>query len=461
MLRKSRILAALFVLAFAPTALAQWNEEVLYSFQGGTDGVHPTGSVVFDNQGNLYGATSNGGGTSQFCLGPAGCGIVYELSPPTQNGAPWAETILHIFRGSAYGDGAAPTGGLVMDSSGNLYGVTGYDGSGQCTLFGSVVGCGTVYEMVPPSQPGGSWTETVIYNFQGGSDGYVPQGDLVFDGAGNLYGATLFGGGKGANCDTLYGGNCGTIFELSPPKVNGGAWTEKVLHSFASAGLWDVFGDGAEPNGGLILDEQGNLYGTTYFGGYALGHCNGGVGGTGCGTVFMLARQEGTGEWPETVLHNFLGDPDGAGPLAGVVADQTGNLFGTTYGGGSDDYGAAYQLIRPSKSNAPWTEKVLYSWSYTQGAIPIAPPLVDPSDGTIYLTAAGGGAFNKGTLSKLQDAGKSWTDTVLYNFNGGGSEAGHPDSKLVFHSGALYSNSPEGGTGSCQGNCGTVYKVWP
>lgn len=457
----SRVLLGgwLIVLTLATSAYAQWNEQVLYSFQGGTDGSTPIGAVAFDQQGNLYGATRSGGSAS--CLGPFGCGTVLELSP-AQNGDSWTETILHVFQGSAFGDGAAPLGGLVMDSAGNLYGTTGYDGNGQCALFGSVVGCGTVYEVSPPQQPGGAWTEKVIYNLQGGTDGYSPQGDLVFDKAGNLYGATLFGGGRGTNCNILYGGNCGTIFELSPPKTKGGAWTEKVLHSFSSAGLWSVFGDGAEPNGGLILDDQGNLYGTTYFGGYALGHCNGGVGGTGCGTVFMLARPEGAGEWSEAVLHNFLGDPDGAGPLAGVVADQTGNLYGTTYGGGDSAQGTAFQLMRPGNSNQLWTENVLYRWSGLNGVLPSGPVLIDPRDGHLYVTAAGGGTSSGGTLSKLQDpAGEGWTDIVLYDFIGGGTNPAHPDSKLVFRSDALYSTSLWGGTGSCQGGCGTVYKIWP
>lgn len=463
-------LAVLTLAASAPAqwsaSAAQWNEEVLYSFQGYPDGAAPVGGMVFDQKGNLYGATEQGGSAS--CLGPDGCGTVFELSPPIQNGDPWTETVLYVFKGRAYGDGAAPEGGLIMDASGNLYGTTGYDGTGNCTLLGSVVGCGTVYELSPPSQPGGPWIETLLYNFQGGNDGYVPDGDLVFDKAGNLYGATLFGGGKGTNCDSLYGGNCGTIFELSPPKEKSGAWTEKVLHSFASAEPWGTVADAAEPNGGLILDQEGNIYGTTYFGGYTLGHCNEGVGGTGCGTVFELTPPDGNSEmWTETILYAFLGDPDGAGPRASVVPDQNGNLYGTTYGGGDTAQGTAFQLIRPHESNGAWTENVLYRWlGPPQGSGPSGPLLLDPRDGSIYATASAGGTSKGGTLSRLQDpSGKGWVDTVLYNFAGGSTGAGYPDSKLTLHSGALFSNSLYGGTGSLQncgyGGCGTVYKVWP
>ena len=457
------------VLVLAASAFAQWKEQVLYSFQGGTDGSAPAGAVVFDKQGYLYGATSFA--ASPSCAGVGGCGMVYRLSP-AENGDPWTETILHVFQGLAFGDGGGPEGGLVMDAAGNLYGTTAYNGTGQCTLLGSVVGCGVVYEMSPPSQPGGAWTEAVLYSFRGGADGSFPSGDLVFDKAGNLYGATRFGGGKGTNCNFLYGGNCGTIFELSPPKTTGDPWTEKVLHSFGSAGLWSVFGDGAEPNGGLILDEEGNLYGTTYFGGYAAGHCNGGVGGTGCGTVFELVRPGAPGgDWTENLLYRFnagnAGVKDGVSPAAGVVFDKTGNLYGTTYDGGTDGWGIAFELKRPSGSNTPWSEDILCNFTVTNGAIPSGPVLIDPRDGSLYVTAAGGGTSRGGTLSRLQAASVSgsgrttWSDTVLYNFVGGGTNAAHPGSKLVLHSGTLYSNSLWGGTGPCQGGCGTVYKVWP
>lgn len=289
-------------LAFVTSASAQWYEQVLYSFQGYPDGAYPVGRIVFDKHRNLYGATSEGG--SPNCAGPGGCGTVYELSPPAKNGDPWTETVIWIFKGRAYGDGATPGGGLIMDAAGNLYGTTAYDGTGQCRLIGGLVGCGTVYEMSPPSQPGGAWTETVLYSFQGGNDGYAPDGDLVFDKAGNLYGATLFGGGKGTNCGNSLYPNCGTIFELSPPKQKGGAWSEKVLYSFSGTQAFSIDGDGAEPNGGLLIDDTGAIYGTTGYGGSA-GVCQP---RGGCGTVFELIppREQGGG-WTESVLHRFLG----------------------------------------------------------------------------------------------------------------------------------------------------------
>jgi hypothetical protein len=244
----------LAILALAVNASAEWKEKVLYSFQGGTDGAIPAGAVVFDKAGNLYGATGDGGAST--CDGPGQCGTVYQLAPPATKGGAWTETVLYIFKGHAQNDGATPEGGLVIDQAGNLYGTTGYGGSGSCTLLGGAVGCGTVYELSPPAKQGDPWTETVLYSFQGGNDGFVGFGDLVFDKAGNLYGATLFGGGKGTTCDSLYGGQCGTVFKLSPPKAKGGKWTEKVLHTFKGIAAGAHFGDGASPNGGLVLRHR-------------------------------------------------------------------------------------------------------------------------------------------------------------------------------------------------------------
>jgi hypothetical protein len=186
-----RSLVALAVVSMAAgAASAEWKENVLYSFQGGpTDGALPVGKMVFDSKGNLYGATTQGGGECP----PAQCGAVFELTPPAKNGDPWTETVLHIFKGIYNGnplDGNVPAGGLVIDSAGNLYGTTGYGGTGSCVLSGTKVGCGTVYELSPPTQQGGTWTETVLYSFQSGKDGYLPWGDLIFDAKGNLYGAT-------------------------------------------------------------------------------------------------------------------------------------------------------------------------------------------------------------------------------------------------------------------------------
>ncbi len=282
--------------------------EVLYSFQGVPDGATPTGAVVFDKAGNVYGATGDVGAST--CDGPGQCGTVYQFDPPATKGGAWTETVLYIFKGHAQNDGATPEGGLVIDQAGNLYGTTGYGGRGPCLLLGGAVGCGTVYELSPPAKQGDPWMETVLYSFQGDKDGYVASGDLVFDQAGNLYGATLFGGGKRTTCDSLYGGQCGTIFKLSPPKTKGGKWTERVLQRFAGGT------HGANPSSGLVLDGKGNVYGTTAGGGST------GCQGPGCGTAFELKPPTKTGGgWNEKMLHRFTDGNDVAGPNGGLIFD--------------------------------------------------------------------------------------------------------------------------------------------
>src|SRR3984957_18654661 len=314
----------LLILAAGAFASARSKEKVLYSFHGNSDGATPAGGVVFDPQGNLYGATSGGGSGS--CAGFFQCGTVYQLSPPTQKGGAWTETVLYNFQGSQSGDGASPAGSLGIANSGNLYGTTGYGGTGDCVLLGTKEGCGAVFELSPPKMKGGAWTETVLYSFKGDKDGYVPNGDLVFDSAGNLYGATTFGGGKGTTCNPLYQ-YCGTVFELSPPQHKGGRWTERVLHSFAGGT------DGANPNGGLVLDSAGGIYGTTSSGGNR--GCKSDS-GTGCGIAFELKLLSKAGDsWSEKMLHRFTDGNDGGGPNGGLIFDAGGALYGTAGGGGT------------------------------------------------------------------------------------------------------------------------------
>jgi hypothetical protein len=205
----------------------------------------------------------------------------------------------------AFVDGALQVGGLVMDKDGNLYGTNGYGGTGDFVLLGTKVGCGTVYEMSPPAQKGGSWNEAVLYSFQSGTDGYLPQDDLVFDPAGNLYGATVYGDGYGV-CNAPYYQYCGRIFRLHPPKAKGGRWAEKILYAFKGGTKGKDDADGAEPNGGLVLDSKSAIYGTTFYGGNEVGHCDGGVTGVGWGTVFTPVPPVKVGSpWTIDVLHRF------------------------------------------------------------------------------------------------------------------------------------------------------------
>jgi hypothetical protein len=450
-------LMCLLVLALSSPATAEWKERVLYSFQGGGDGYTPAGGVVFDKAGNLYGANSWGG--SGGCPSP-GCGTVFELSPPTQKGGSWTETTIYAFQGvlGSVKDGLTPEGGLIIDQQGNLYGTTTLGGNGPCILLGSPAGCGIVYGLSPPTQKGGPWTETILYSFQGGNDGYFPIGDLVFDKQGNLYGATWFGGGKGNTCNQYYGGNCGTVFELSPPKQKGGVWAEKILHSFAGVAKGQQLGDGAYPNGSLVLGSRGAVYGTVTFGGYQKGICDPG----GCGATFELGPPATKGEvWKEKVLYRFHGQ-DGATPMAGVIFGRDGRLYGTLSAGATDANGAVFALAGPAGGDASWTETVLYRFNDMSDGTSPTGGLISDASGSLYGTALGGGTHN-GVVFRLAPPkqGRSWPLTTLYSFFGppDGSE---PKAKLTYGLGKFYTTTQYGGTGTaCQGGCGTVVEVLP
>ena len=309
----------------------------------GTNGEEPLAGLLRDAAGSLYGATVDGGDLN--CIPPYGCGTVFKLDKTGK------ETVLHRFTGQPDGNGPEPL--LVEDSVGNLYGTT-YIGGGN--------GYGTVFKLDTAGK------ETILYNFTGGSDGCFPYPGVILDSAGNLYGVTLMGGAgfgnsgygvvfkvntsgnetvlhtfegeDGANPDSvllfdsagnLYGttqnggssvvcdGGCGTAFELSPQD---GSWSETVLYNFCSVSDCT---DGRVPTRGpLVRDAAGNFYGTTDFGGTSR-NCN----GEGCGVVFKL---DTTGN--ETVLHNFTGGADGAGPFAGLTIDSAGHLYGAALQGG-------------------------------------------------------------------------------------------------------------------------------
>ena len=458
------ILTCLWVLAVVLPVHAEWNETVLYSFQGGnSDGAVPVGGIVFDPAGNLYGATQQGGGQ---CV-PLGCGIVFQLTPAAQKGDPWAETVLYIFKGvtQTTTDGAFPVGGLVMDKSGNLYGTTGYGGTGDCVLLGTKVGCGTVYEMSPPAQKGGSWTETILYNFQSGKDGYLPQGDLTFDTAGNLYGATIYGGGYGV-CNAPYYQYCGTIFRLRPPKAKGGKWTEKVLYSFKGGTKGKPDGDGAEPNGGLVLDSKGAIYGTTFYGGNEVGECEGGDTGTGCGTAFRLSTPvKMCSARAAHILYRF-NVKDGATPAAGVILDRNGNLYGTAYAGGNQGNGGIFELLKPPGTSRIWTAKVLYLFNGASGGAGPDAPLAFHGDGELYgTTSVGAGGELQGSVFQLQQPHQgrgAWTIEYIHGFPGV-PDGLFPSAPVVFDAiGNLYSTTRQGGTGTgCRGGCGIVFDLTP
>jgi uncharacterized repeat protein (TIGR03803 family) len=306
-------------------------ETVLYSFTPGSDGGGPTGPVLRDAKGNLY-------GTAQ-CCGSGNYGTVFKLDTTGK------ETVLYSFTGQS--DGAGPSGKLVRDAAGNLYGTTSLGGASFS---------GTVFKVDKTGK------ETVLHSFTAGADGYFPFSGLIRDGAGNLYGTTNLGGGSGCG-----GNGCGTVFKLTPGK--NGRWKEKVLYSFAGGA------DGAGPAAGVIRDAVGNLYSTTV-----------GGGASGVGTVFKLSK---TGK--ETVLYSFAGGTDGAVPYeAGLVRDAKGGLYGTTYfGGGSGCGGSGCGTV--FKISSTRKETVLYSFTGgADGAFPLV-GLLRNKAGDLYGTASSGG----------------------------------------------------------------------
>jgi uncharacterized repeat protein (TIGR03803 family) len=277
----------------------------------------------------------------------------------------------------------------------------------------------------------------VLYNFQGGRDGLWPSAALVADAAGNLYGVTAAGGLRGGE-----GGGCGTVFELRRGKTG---WVHKVLYRFPASAT-----DGCRPLANLVFDATGGLYGTTYWG----GDCN----GLKCGTVFTL-RPSSKGEWKETVLHRFAGGNDGEGPSSGLVLDAAGNLYGTTANGGGSSTdcppacGTVYELT--SLAGSGWSEQILHSFSYSDGASPSGLTFDDP--GNLYGTAGMGGAYDEGVAFELSpNSGGGWNESTIYNF-GGFQDGACPDGPLTFHGPNLYGATCFGGSG----DYGTIFELKP
>jgi hypothetical protein len=311
-----------------------------------------------------------------------------------------------------------------------------------------------VYELSPPKQKGGQWKYVVLYNFQGGRDGLFPWGDLVFDKLGNLYGATQFGGGKGTTCNPYFDGNCGTVFQLSPPKQKGGAWKEKILYSFAGGA------DGATPNGGLVLDGKGAIYGTTVTGGYEKGICDPG----GCGLTFELTPPAKGGPWTKKVLYQFHGR-DGASPV-GVIFGTNGNLYGSATGGGDSGSGVVFDLAAAVGDGTPWKETVLYRFNGgDDGTNPKAGLIFDTDGDLCGTTAIATNRSAQGNVFRLKPPSQKeeiWSFSVLHTFTGS-PDGASPSANLVLNGdGGIVSTTQLGGTGSgCQGGCGTVFQLEP
>ena len=320
-----------------------WILTPLYEFSdSGDGGANPSGGVVFGPDGALYGTASGG----------SGFGTVFKLQP-TQSACKaalcyWTQTVLYRF--TASGDGHQPTGNLMFDQAGNIYGTT---------QAGGAFGYGTVYKL---TNSGGQWSESVLYSFMGGSDGNQPTDGVVMDGAGNLYGTTPYGGIN--NCQ----GGCGVVFELTP---SGAGWTEQVLYHFL--GLPDA----QRPYAGLTIDSAGNLYGASYEGGQNSG-----------GTVFLLSPSGGG--WNYSVLYNLPGSQNG--PFARLTRDAAGNLYGATI--------IPSTIFELTPSNGSWIYSDLHDFSGNDGLYPRGSVTLD-GQGNLYGTTSAGGADSQGTAWKL------------------------------------------------------------
>jgi uncharacterized repeat protein (TIGR03803 family) len=394
-------ISAVAPLEMSTRAVAQ--ERVLDSFDT-RDGAEPEASLIFDAVGNLYGTTYAGGGHSR--------GTIFELKP--QAGGGWVRKVLHIFNSNGT-DGYNPRASLTLDASGNIYGTT---------YLGGTYGFGVVFELSP--QADGSSIYTVLYAFGNGKDGQYPVASLIFDSFGNLYGTTSRGG--------VY--NFGTVFELSP-QASGG-WSETVLYNFGKAAK-----DGQYPEGGLIFDPAGNLYSTTSQGGTYYR-----------GTVFELTSN--AGRWTEEILHSFSPD-EGIIPYAGLIFDQAGNLYGTTYSGGDRGCGTVFEMT--PTANQGWTEMILHGFSAgpTDGCNPSG--LIFDVAGNLYGTTSDGGVHGFGTVFEMTQSAGGWIKKALHNFGSGNSTDGtYPAAGLVSDpTGNLYGTTYAGGAY----DEGTVFEITP
>jgi uncharacterized repeat protein (TIGR03803 family) len=342
------VATALTVVLPAQSAIASYHYKTLYSFQGGKDGMLPYARLLLDDAGNLYGTTVEGGPQGS-CSFSGGCGTVFKLAPDG------TETVIHAFCSeSNCADGSGPYAGLIQDGAGNLYGTTTYGGAH---------GAGTVFQIAPDG------TETVLRSFVDGGIGSFPDGGVIVDNSGTLYGTTGTGGAE----------NAGVVFRLVP----GG--TFEVLADFPGGA------GGASPAGDLAVDKNGNFYGIM------------GGGAADFGGVFKL-RASGHNI---KIIYSFHGSPSDAGnPSSGVIMDRAGNIYGTTPQGGTYDRGATYKIAKDG------TETVLHS--FDRNTAPYG-ALVRDEAGNLYGTASAGGTSNCGAVFKLMPDGRQ---IILHAFDG-------------------------------------------
>lgn len=393
-------------------------ESVLYNFT--TTYSNPFSSLTADAAGNLYGTAFDGTKYPN--------GAVFELSRDKNT---WQEKPLVVFNGK---NGRYPSGQMVFDPQGNLYGSTVEGGDGPCPD-----GCGVIFELSPSA--GGVWKYMILYSFQNGNDGATPGNNLLLDPSGNLYGTTDFTSGPASN---------GTVFELEHPAQQNESWTLKTLFIFNGT-------DGFTPNS--LTFSGGALYGTTSEGGSS----------NFTGTVFRLKPANGT--WNYTLVYAFTGGADGGFP-DNIVSSGTSNVLYGTAGGGASTYGVIFEIA--PDSSGTWTESVLYNFTGgADGAIP-GPLSVAGPDRLFGTTNSGGDASACSFMYPYLGCGvvfefvpSTATETVLHAFTGPPSDGGGPySSGVILDQGALYGTTYYGGNGQCSNGtevvgCGTVYTLSP
>jgi uncharacterized repeat protein (TIGR03803 family) len=389
-------------------ATAAWasSETVIYDFNSFSgDGYYPYSGLVADAKGNLYGTTTYGG---------AGYGTVFELK---LSGGAYTESILYTFVGGA-NDGAYPEySSLIFDQSGNLYGTTAYGGTDNF---------GTVFTLTLSK---GTWTESLLHSFTGSTskDGYFPQAGLSFDSAGNLYGTTQYGGTH----------NAGTAFQFKP--AQGGKWTYKVIHSFASPNSY-------YPLGGITPGPNGYYYGTTYYGGKTYN----------AGTVYRLYQARG--KWVSQNVYLFTGGANGTYPDSSLTIDAAGNLYGVTYQGGANNLGTVFEL-KAGKNNK-YTQSVLYSFKggNTDGDYPwYGSGVVMDAKGNLYGTTRYGSQANQGTVYELKLANGKYKESVLWSFGVMSGDAAQPLAGVILVKKNLFGTTYAGGSHGA----GTAFEVTP
>ena len=399
MQRWIRMTATLFSLLIACIGVCSaQNEIVLHSFNN-TDGAWPISTLIYDSTSATFYGTARIGGTSND-------GVVFQLR---QNPAgDWVQNVLYSFLGIDFGDCSDPDYGLTPVRKNGviaiLYGTC--DGGGQNNE-------GAVFEL--RAQPGGTWSESVIFSFLSVADGAIPLGGVTRDRKGNLFGTTQVGG-------TGFGG---TVYKLTPSRTG---WTKTVLHNFNSP---------ADPECHLVFDRYGNLYGTTPSDGPSFS-----------GTVFSMSPPlPGVTDWTYNLLYTFsgiTGNGDGATPRAGLILRGKGILYGTTESGGNAGLGTVFRLLPPVPGSNSWTEQQLYRFTSVSDAAAPVGGLNAGKNGLLYGTTSAGGQFFAGTAFQLQKKSGKWSKTTLWTFGASGDGAS-PWSSMLLQDGVLYGTTQGGG----------------